>query len=432
MLDRIYSLQKVIILLILTAGPVFGQPFMPAEIGKWKQQARQVTITRDTWGIPHIKGKSDADAVFGMLYAQCEDDFARVERNYIIALGRMAEVEGESYVYNDLRIRLFQDSARAVSQYATSPAWMKQVCQAFADGINYYLFTHSQVRPRLIRRFQPWMPLLFSEGSIGGDIENVPLNDIKEFYGKESGHVSVETFEDGNEPEPEPRGSNGFAIAPSRSASGNALLLINPHTSFYFRSETGVASDEGLNAYGAVTWGQFFIYQGFNQHCGWMHTTTAADVIDYYKETVVSKKKEFFYKYGSELKPFQKKVITIKYKTTQGLVAKDFTVYSSIHGPVVGAKDKKWISVRLMQEPVKALTQSYQRTKSVTFTDFKNVMALRTNSSNNTVYADDQGNIAYWHGDYIPKRDPSFDWSTPVDGSNPDRKSTRLNSSHRV
>ena len=409
--------MRKVVFFILFATPLMAQKFSNLEISKWKQQAKEVMITRDTWGIPHIAGKTDSDAVFGLLYAQCEDDFDRVERNYIIAFARLAEVEGEALIYNDLRTRLFMDTVKAINLYSTSPAWMKKVCTAFADGINYYLYTHPEVRPKLIRRFQPWMPLLFSEGSIGGDIETVSLNGLKEFYGKMTGNLKQELNDDGSEPEP--KGSNGFAIAPFKSASGNSLLLINPHTSFYFRSEVHMKSEEGLNAYGAVTWGQFFIYQGFNEHCGWMHTSSQADVIDEYKETIVKKGSDLFYKYGDALKPLIPKKITIAFKSGSALAKKDFTVYHTHHGPVIAQLDEKWISVKLMQEPLKALTQSYQRTKSATFDDFKNTMMLHTNSSNNTVYADDQGNIAYWHGDFMPKRDTKIDWNLPVDGSDP-------------
>ena len=409
--------MRKVVFFILFATPLMAQKFSNLEISKWKQQAKEVMITRDTWGIPHIAGKTDSDAVFGLLYAQCEDDFDRVERNYIIAFARLAEVEGEALIYNDLRTRLFMDTVKAINLYSTSPAWMKKVCTAFADGINYYLYTHPEVRPKLIRRFQPWMPLLFSEGSIGGDIETVSLNGLKEFYGKMTGNLKQELNDDGSEPEP--KGSNGFAIAPFKSASGNSLLLINPHTSFYFRSEVHIKSEEGLNAYGAVTWGQFFIYQGFNEHCGWMHTSSQADVIDEYKETIVKKGSDLFYKYGDALKPLIPEKITIAFKSGSALAKKDFTVYHTHHGPVIAQLDEKWISVKLMQEPLKALTQSYQRTKSATFDDFKNTMMLHTNSSNNTVYADDQGNIAYWHGDFMPKRDTKFDWNLPVDGSDP-------------
>jgi acyl-homoserine-lactone acylase len=409
------DMRLIFFITLLFSAAVQAQKFTPLEIKNWQARANNVQIIRDTWGIPHIYGKTDADAVFGLLYAQCEDDFTRVERNYIIATGRLAEVEGEDFVFHDLRARMFMDSIQAIELYKTLPAWLKQVCSGFADGINYYLYKHPQIKPLLLKRFQPWMPLMFSEGSIGGDIESVSVHDLKQFYGRQPRYVRDRVE---RESEPEPRGSNGFAIAPHNSATGNSLLLINPHTSFYFRSEVHVSSEEGLNVYGAVTWGQFFIYQGFNEHCGWMHTTSYADVIDEYKETIVKKEGKNFYKYGSELKPITTKKIKLFVAKGKTKAAKTFTIFKTIHGPVISGKDNEWISIKMMQEPVKALTQSYLRTKTAGFEEFKNVMKLQANSSNNTVFADGKGNIAYWHGNYIPKRDTTFDWSKPVDGSN--------------
>ncbi|HEV8513691.1 MAG TPA: penicillin acylase family protein, partial [Cyclobacteriaceae bacterium] len=239
-------MNKIILFLLLTS-PCFAQKFTAAEISNWKKQAENVTIIRDNWGVAHVYGKTDADAVFGMLYAQCEDDFPRVERNYLTATARMAEAEGGNFIYHDLRMRLFIDTVKAITIYKESPDWMKKLCNAFADGVNLYLYTHPNVKPKLLTRFQPWMPLLFSEGSIGGDIESVSLNELKEFYGKLPGDLKEEVSDDGLG---EPRGSNGIAISPSISKTGNALFLINPHTSFYFRSEIQMVSEEGLNAYG--------------------------------------------------------------------------------------------------------------------------------------------------------------------------------------
>jgi acyl-homoserine-lactone acylase len=408
--------MKKIILFLFLASPCCAQKFTDNEISSWKKQVENVTIIRDNWGVAHVYGKTDADAVFGMLYAQCEDDFPRVERNYLIATARMAEAEGENFIYHDLRMRLFIDTVKAIAVYKDSPEWMKKLCNAFADGVNYYLYTHLQVKPKLLTRFQPWMPFLFSEGSIGGDIESVSLNDLKLFYEKRPGDLKEEISGDGLE---EPRGSNGIAISPSISATGNALLLINPHTSFYFRSEIQMVSEEGLNAYGAATWGQFFIYQGFNEHCGWIHTSSQADVVDEYKEAVVKKNNSLYYKYGKEVRPVQEEKISIAYKSGNSISRKEFITYRTHHGPIVAQRNKTWISVKLMVEPLKALTQSYQRTKSKSLEEFKNTMLLKTNSSNNTVYADDQGNIAYWHGNFMPRRDPQFNWNEPVDGTNP-------------
>jgi acyl-homoserine-lactone acylase len=271
------------------------------------------------------------------------------------------------------------------------------------------------------------MPLLFSEGSIGGDIESISLAELETFYGKRISTIKEEITDDGEEPEP--RGSNGFAIAPFKSASGHALLLINPHTSFYFRSEFHVSSREGLNAYGAVTWGQFFIYQGFNEKCGWMHPSSRADAIDEYEETVTQKGNQYFYKYGDEQREVTSSKMVINYRKGDKILRKEFTVYKTHHAPVVAERKGKWICTKIMVEPLKALTQSYQRTKAKNFEDFKKVMELRTNSSNNTLYADADGNIAYWHGNYIPRRNPLFNWDAPLDGSNPE---TELKGLHEL
>ncbi|MFC5408391.1 penicillin acylase family protein [Larkinella bovis] len=394
-----------------------GQTFSPDERARWQKRAQNITITRDTWDIPHIYGKTDADVVFGLLYTQCEDDFARVEANYLDAIGRLAEVEGESALYHDLRARLFMDSTQAIALYKKCPAWMKDLLNAFADGANYFLHTHPTVKPRLLTRFQPWMPLMFSEGSIGGNISVVNTERIKAFYT----HTKWSSLQlEIDKLEREPTGSNGFAIAPSKSATQNALLLINPHTSFYFRSEVHLVSQKGLNAYGAVTWGQFFVYQGFNENCGWMHTSGDADSVDEYLETVEKRNGTYYYQYGNEWKPVQTQRVSLPYKTASGIQYREFTIYRTHHGPVAGQQGDQWITIRMMNDPINALAQSYLRTKATDYQSYKKVMKLNGNATNNTVYADRKGTIAYWHGNFIPKRNPKFDWNRPVDGSNPE------------
>jgi acyl-homoserine lactone acylase PvdQ len=386
------------------------------DLQRWEQEARNVTITRDDWGIAHISGKTDADAVFGMIYAQAEDDFNRVETNYINSMGRLAETEGEAEVWRDLRMKIFIDPGAIKAQYETSPVWLKALMNAWADGLNFYLAKHPQVTARVITHFEPWMALTFTEGSIGGDIETVNLNQLQAFYGNGPAGVASN---DEIDPLAEPAGSNGIAISPSNTVGRHALLLINPHTSFFFRSELQMTSQEGLNAYGAVTWGQFFIYQGFNERCGWMHTSSAVDAIDEYLETVVKKGDQFYYKYGNEERPVTTSVIKVPYKTDTGMTEKTFTVYRTQHGPIIRALNGKWVSISLMQEPVKALTQSYTRTKAKDYKAFKQTMELHADSSNNTIFADADGDIAYFNGNFIPRRDPRFDWTKPVDGSDP-------------
>ena len=386
----------------------------PSEAQRWQQQASRITITRDDWGIAHVRGRTDADAVFGMIYAQAEDDFNRVETNYLTSLGRMAEAEGEKAIWQDLRARLYMDPADLQARYAASPAWLKRLMDSWADGLNYYLATHPEVKPRAIRRFEPWMALSFSEGSIGGDIERISLAELEAFYFKRARTASAEA------PYSERRGSNGFAIAPSNTRDGKALLLINPHTSFFFRSELQMTSDEGLNSYGAATWGQFFIYQGFNERAGWMHTSSGVDVVDEFLETVGEQNGRLVYRYGNEDRPVTVSTIQLPYRAAGGSMAsRSFEVYRTHHGPIVRQEGDKWVAFSMMHKPVEALSQSFLRTKAKDFASFMKVMELKANSSNNTIFADAKGNIAYLHPQFIPKRDVRFDFTKPVDGSDP-------------
>lgn len=410
-MKKLYFLFVLALVFSCQSGP-------QTEVEKWEEQATQVEIIRDNFGVPHIYGKTDADAVFGMLYAQCEDDFPRVERNYYWAIGRLAEVEGEQALYSDLRARLYMTIDEAKAHYEKAPDWLKELCQAYADGINYYLHTHPEVTPKAITRFEPWMPMFFFEGSIGGDIESVSTRGIASFYGQ-NGQVAMSELTEKEDLFEEPRGSNGFAIAGEHTASGNAMLLINPHTSFYFRGESQVVSEEGLNAYGATTWGQFFIYQGFNEKNGWMHTSTRVDFKDDFLETVEERDGKLQYKYGDEWRDVWTSEVTLKYKDGDEMKERTFPMYRTHHGPITGKTGDRWIATALNWEPVDALIQSFTRTKTSNHEGFWEMMKIRRNSSNNTVYADADGNIAYYHGDFIPKRDPQFDYSRPVDGSNP-------------
>lgn len=402
----------------LATAAVFGLVQM-ADATQAAQARYAVTITRDDWGIPHIHGKTDADAVYGMIYAQAEDDFSRIETNYVVSLGRLAEADGEGAIWQDLRQRLFIDPAKLKADYARSPAWLKALMQAWADGLNTYLADHPNVRPRVLTHFEPWMALSFSEGSIGGDIEDVPLSQLEAFYGKRK--VALTSAERGRMFR-EPSGSNGIAIAPKRTRNGHALLLINPHTSFFFRSEQHVTSDAGLNVYGAATWGQFFIYQGFNAHAGWMHTTSGVDNVDEFAETIIAPDGAApAYRYGKNTRPVRVKPITLSYRHSDGSIAqRTFKTYATHHGPIVAAdKDGKWIAFALMNTPVSALAQSFLRTKVADLAGLKAVVARRANSTNNTLFADGKGEIAYLHPQFVPVRRDTYDYRAPVDGSNP-------------
>ncbi|BCA59263.1 penicillin acylase family protein [Sphingomonas sp. HMP6] len=380
-------------------------------------EAARVTITRDTWGIAHVVGKSDADAVFGAIYAQAEDDFNRIEANYLTALGRTAEAEGEAAIWADLRQRLYVDPVDLKAKYRQSAPWLQKLMTAWADGLNYYLATHPNVRPKVLTHFEPWMALSFTEGSIGGDIERISLNDLAAFYGKTS--IAVAAEDAGPVPR-EPRGSNGIAIAPKNTVNGHALLLINPHTSFYFRSELQMTSGEGLNAYGASTWGQFFIYQGFNEKAGWMHTSSGVDNVDEFAEDVVRGAAGVSYRYGKAIRRMRSARVTLAYRKPDGtLGSRSFSTYASHHGPIIAERGGKWIAQGLMWKPIPALEQSWLRTKATDLASYMKVAERKANSSNDTLFADAKGEIAYLHPQFVPVRDTRFDYAKPVDGADP-------------
>lgn len=393
-----------------------------------RAMAARVTIRRDGHGIAHIHGKSDADAVFGMSYAQAEDDFARIERNYLVALGRLAEAEGETALRQDLRQRLYVDEADLRRDYARAPGWLRALMDAWAAGLNHYLATHPAVKPRVLTRFEPWMTLAFSEGSIGGDIERgIELAPLGALYGLDAGgQVAMRAAAPGVAGMPgvavmpEPQGSNGIAVAPGRTRDGHALLLINPHTSFYFRSEAQVTSDAGLDVYGASTWGQFFVYQGFNRHVAWMHTSSGVDNIDAFAETVAERDGKRVYRYGDAWRPVRERAIVLRYRTATGAMAeRRVTALFTHHGPIVRREGDRMIAAAMMWRPLAALEQSYLRTRARSIAAFVRVSERRANSSNNTILAAADGSIAYLHPQFVPVRDDRFDYRRPVDGSDP-------------
>jgi acyl-homoserine-lactone acylase len=406
-------MRKLLVFLVLPYT-LFAQKFSKEEITRWEKQAKQVTIIRDNWGIPHIYGKTDADAVFGLMYAQCEDDFKRIEMNYLEKLGGVSLVKGESVLYDDLLNAIVIDQEAAKADYKRAPEWLRKLCSAFADGINYYLYKHNNL-PVTLNRFEPWYPLLWTDGSIGAiNTAGITSDDLKNLYGGKDPGFSFNQTTD----EEVLTGSNGFAFSPKITESGNAILYINPHVTFYFRPEVHMVSEEGLNVYGAVTWGQFFVYQGFNEHCGWMHTSSQVDAADSYIEKLIKKDGKWYYEYNNKQIPvIEKKVRLMNSSAVDAKEPRTFAILYTRHGPIMAKRNAQYLSVRADNRLMNGLIQCWQRTKTKSFADFKKTLDLLGNISNNTVYADAEGNIAYWHGNRIPIRDPKLDWSKPVDGS---------------
>lgn len=410
-----------IVILISSSLNSNAQKWTASEISRWEKHAQQVTIYRDEWGIAHIYGKTDADAVFGLMYAQSEENIDQIELNYLEMLGRTAEVKGNKAIYEDLMMRLIQDSVAAIQDYNKSPTWFKELLQAHADGLNYYLYKHPEVHPKVIQYYKPWYHLMWTDGSVSPTrTGGIKVDQVASFYGQNMGDekLVVQSTEAPYALEEKiQKGSNGFAIAPKHSKNGNALLYINPHVPFYFRSEIHMVSEQGLNVYGAVTWGQMFIYQGFNEHLGFMHTSSYADVADVYEEKVIKNKTGWVSHYEQSWQPIKERNIPIQYLEEGNIKSKVFTTYRTLHGPVMGSKNGKWLSLQENNRSLNALMECWSRTKAKNLKEYQNALSLLGNNSNNTVYADADGNIAYWHGNFMPKRNKNYDYSMPVDGS---------------
>jgi acyl-homoserine-lactone acylase len=223
----------------------FAQTYSPTEIARYKQQAASVTIIRDNYGTPHIYSKTDAGVVFGLMYTQCEDNFKGIERNYLYQLGRQSEADGAAPLYTDVQLQLIADSAEAIKDYKTSAPSFKKLLDAFADGLNYYLYKHPEVKPLVFKKFKPWFALMFTDGSVAAtETGDITAKETEAFYGNAANTVGAVYNPQSiiNTHQERETGSNGFAISPSRTASGHAMLYINPHVPFYFRSEVGLHS----------------------------------------------------------------------------------------------------------------------------------------------------------------------------------------------
>ena len=391
-----------------------AQDFSAKEIVAWEKQAKSIEIIRDNWGVPHIYGNTDADVVFGMMYVQCEDFFSKVEDVIIGRMGRESEVQGKTAIYKDLWSRLYIDTIKANSLYQQSSPYLKKLCDAYAAGINYYMYTHPENKPKLIKRVSPWVPLMNNIPSIANS--NITELDIKNMYPIITENSIAYNF---NSPfkEDSHDGSNGWAISGKNTLDKNPLLLINPHSEFYNRIEVQLVSKEGLNAYGAPFLGEFHIFQGFNEFCGWMHTVTLSDAKDLYIENTKSVQGGYNYEYDNKWLPVDSTKVTIYYKNGLRKDSVNFTTYKTLHGPVVAKRNNNWLAAKSINENIELLNVHWNITKSKSHKEFVGWLDKRVMTGTNTIYADKTGNIAYWHGNFVPIRKPNLDWTLPVPGN---------------
>jgi acyl-homoserine lactone acylase PvdQ len=402
--------------------------------------AKSVTIYRDTFGVPHVYAPTDAGCVFGFVYAQAEDYFWQVEDNYIRALGRAAEVYGEKALPDDLVNRALEIPRLSQEEYAKAAPKAREMCQALAESLNYYLRMNPKVKPRLITHFEPWHPLAFRryilyQAFIYGKSGLRPSDILavaREVDGKQTRALTfpadiraeIASSEADQQRMSDHVGSNMWAVRPSKSVSGKALMFINPHQPFFGPGqwyEGHVVSGESWNLLGASFFGSPFPSIGFNGHVAWSHTVNNPDIVDLYSLTFDDKAKPLNYRYGDGYRAAVAWTDEIGVKGTEGVVQRKFSFTKTHQGPIVAERDGKPLAIRLAKlDAGGAIEQAYAMGRAENVAQFKDAMRSCSLPMFNALVADADGNIFYVYNGAVPRRSTKFDWTKPVDGSNPE------------
>jgi acyl-homoserine lactone acylase PvdQ len=377
--------------------------------------AATVTIYRDRWGTPHVFGRTDASTVFGFAYAQAEDNFRQVEEDFLLALGRSAELFGKDLVSEDRLNHALRIEEFARADYDSIDAHTRALCDAYAAGVNYFLKRHPTVHPRVLERIEPWYPLAFIRYSY---YQNGFVHDPK--IGK-----LVMGTPDADRTRSDHKGSNGWVIGPTRSASGHAMLFIDPHLGFFGPSqvyEGHIHSDEGSGweFSGYARFGFPFPYIGHNAAIGWMSTDNVADEVDGYVEHFDDPARPLAYRYGTGYRIARVFIDTIRVRTDSGTTTQVDTTWWTHHGPIVAAAGRLPVAVRLPKyESHGWVAQWYRMTKAHHLPELQAALSSLDMLFGNVMSADRDGAIYYVYNAAVPRRTPGFDWTAPVDGSDP-------------
>jgi len=409
-----------------------------ARIGKAEKIASSVTIYRDSYGVPHIYGPTDASCVFGYIYAQAEDNFWQIEDSYIRSLGRASEVYGDRTLADDMLNRALEIPRLGKAEYDRTTGRLRELSDALADGLNYFLAHNPQVKPRLITHFEPWYSYAFSRYTIYQQFiygkSGLKVDEIKTAVqaldssgaAAASSTVSLNIpMSDFDEPREEPIvGSNMWTVTPSKTTSGHALLFINPHQPFFGPGqwyEGHVHSGEGWNLSGASFFGSPHPTIGHNDYLGWSHTVNDPDIVDLFIEKFDDSKNPLSYQYGGDHRLATEWTDTISVKTAKGVEPRGFKFRKTHHGPIVAVREGKPLAVKLARlEEGGWIDEWYAMGKAKNMAEFKAAMSRCAIPMFNAMYADRAGNIFYIYNGAVPKRSTKFDWSKPVDGSNPE------------
>ncbi len=398
--------------LLLTLAMATGAAGLAAQAPAPALAAR-VTIYRDSFGIPHVFGETDAATTFGFGYAQAEDGFPRLEDNYIRALGRRSEVEGEAGFTDDWLNRLLRIPALARAEYGRMAPHERELVDGFAAGINYWIARHPETNPRLLHHIEPWYPLAFIRYLYfqQGFVFSAGLRRDELAGASHDSTFSAQT------------GSNGFVIGPSRSATGHAMLVINPHLSYFGPGqvyEGHVHSASGWNFTGYTRFGFPMPYVGHSEAIGWVSTDNAADLADLWAETFDDPNDPLAYRYGDGHRRAVQWTDTVLVLGDSGMARRVVTLRRTHHGPLVAVRDGHPLALGMAHLGDDGwLGEWYAMTRARTMAQLRQAMRPLAMLFGNVMGADTAGHIWYLYNGAVPRRDPRFDWQQPVDGSDP-------------
>ena len=385
-----------------------------------------VTIYRDTWGVPHIFGKTDADAAYGLAYANAEDDLKNMQDALLGARGELASVYGKDKAPNDYMVHLLEIWRKVDSQYKSSLApETRTLCEAYADGINQYILDNPG-------EALPGVYPVNGKDIVAGFVHKTPLFfDVHKFLQKMMERKPDEFQSNSSWWEEHKnirkkmvtKGSNVFAVSPSRSEDGKIRLAINSHQPWdgqFAWYEAHVHSEEGWNMTGGLFPGSPIVLVGHNEHLGWGHTVNAPDLVDIY-ELEIHPNDPYLYKYDGKWKQLKVKKVPIKVKLF-GPFSWTFKREAlwSVHGPVLRGKHATYAIRYANYEDIRVVEQWYRMNKATNFDEWNSAMSMTAIPMFNAGYADKTGNIFYIYNAKLPLRAEGYDWEGVLPGNSSD------------
>ncbi len=365
-------------------------------------------IQRDEFGVPHISGPRDVDVAYGLAFAHAEDDFATIQDVLMATRGTLAAVKGRNAAPTDYLVQLFGVWDAIHARYDSDlPADVRAVLQAYADGFNHYAALHPDKVERGI------LPVT-GQDIAAGFVFKSPF-----FFGMEDQLKRITAGPAAPKPQEPPKGSNGVAVAPSRTADGATRLLVNshqPYTGPVAWYEAVLESGEGWHVAGGFFPGSPFMLHGHNEHLGWAHTVNKPGLITVYKLTI-NPANDQQYLLDGQWKTFEKRDAALRVKLLGPLI---WTVHQpmlfSAHGPVLrgagGTYALRWAGMGEVAQP----TQYFREDKARNVDEFKAALSLNAVPSLNYIYADEKGHIGFVYNGRYPNMPPDVDVSKDLPG----------------